>query len=55
MKVNIVGSFFCIFLKVKNHEIMVKLQFYRVCSGALQAAIKVIAACRALLLHYSGL
>jgi hypothetical protein len=54
MKVNVVGAFFCIFLSVKNHEIMVKLQFchmfYRICSEALQAAITVIAACRAPLL-----
>jgi hypothetical protein len=54
MKVNVVGAFFCIFLYIKNHEIMVKLEFrtvfYRICSGALQAAITVIAACRAPLL-----
>jgi hypothetical protein len=24
MKVNVVGAFFCIFLSVKNHKIMVK-------------------------------
>jgi hypothetical protein len=54
MKVDVVGAYFCIFFKVKNYEIMVKLQFchvfYRICSGALQAAITVIAACRAPLL-----
>jgi hypothetical protein len=54
MKVNVLSALFCLFFKVKNHEIMVKLQFRhvfsRICSEALQAAITVIAACRAPLL-----